>query len=162
MLILPASPQAYVAVGDGKGHVGLGSKCSKEVATAIRGAINDAKLNTIPVRRGFWGTKLGQPHTIPGKVTGKAGSVSIRLIPAPRGSGIVGAPITKKLLTMAGVSDCYSNAIGQTSTGGNFAKAVFQALGRTYTFLTPDMWAPTQFTKPPAQEYTDFLARSQK
>merc|ERR1712146_869358 len=99
---------------------------------------------------------------IPGKVTGKAGSVSVRLIPAPRGSGIVGAPITKKLLTMAGVEDCYSNAIGQTATGGNFAKAVFQAMGRTYTFLTPDMWSKTEFTKAPAQEFTDFLSRTDK
>jgi len=154
--------RAFVAIGDHQGHIGLGSKCSKEVATAIRGAINDAKLNIIPVRRGFWGSTLGKPHTIPGKVTGKAGSVSVRLIPAPRGSGIVGAPICKKLLTMAGVEDCYSNAIGQTATGGNFAKAVFQAIGRTYTFLTPDMWAKTEFTKAPAQEFTDFLARTDK
>nr|ABK22135.1 unknown [Picea sitchensis] len=31
--------KAFVVVGDGNGHVGLGVKCSKEVATAIRGAI---------------------------------------------------------------------------------------------------------------------------
>ena len=129
-------------MGDGKGHLGLGSKCSKEVATAIRGAINDAKLNTIPVRRGYWGSTLGQPHTIPGKLTGKAGSVCVRLIPAPRGSGIVGAPITKKLLTMAGVQDCYSNARGMTSTGGNFAKAVFQAIGRTCVLPAIPLFLP--------------------
>ncbi|CAN6857445.1 unnamed protein product, partial [Brassica oleracea] len=31
--------KAFVVVRDGNGHVGLGVKCSKEVATAIRGGI---------------------------------------------------------------------------------------------------------------------------
>ena len=63
------SLQAFVAVGDYNGHVGLGVKCSKEVATAIRGAIILAKLSVIPVRRGYWGNKIGKPHTVPCKVT---------------------------------------------------------------------------------------------
>ena len=61
--------QAFVAVGDFNGHVGLGVKCSKEVATAIRGAITLAKLSLIPIRRGYWGNKIGKPHTVPCKVT---------------------------------------------------------------------------------------------
>jgi small subunit ribosomal protein S2e len=60
--------KAFVAIGDHKGHVGLGVKCSKEVATAIRGAIIAAKLAIIPVRRGYWGSKMGDPHTVPCKV----------------------------------------------------------------------------------------------
>lgn len=32
-----ADVQAFVVVGDSNGHVGLGVKCAKEVATAIRG-----------------------------------------------------------------------------------------------------------------------------
>ena len=47
--------KAFVAIGDFDGHVGLGVKCAKEVATAIRGAIILAKLSVIPVRRGYWG-----------------------------------------------------------------------------------------------------------
>ena len=42
--------KAFVAIGDHDGHIGLGVKCSKEVATAIRGAIILAKLSVIPVR----------------------------------------------------------------------------------------------------------------
>jgi len=42
--------KAFVVVGDFQSHLGLGQKCSKEVAGAIRGAIIDAKINTIPVR----------------------------------------------------------------------------------------------------------------
>lgn len=61
--------KAIVVVGDGNGHIGLGVKCSKEVATAIRGAIILAKLSVIPVRRGYWGNKIGAPHTVPCKVS---------------------------------------------------------------------------------------------
>merc|ERR1711879_400017 len=151
----------YVLVGDTNGHIGLGSKCSKEVATAIRGAIINAKLSLIPIRRGYWGNKIGLPHGVPVKVTGKCGSVMVRLIPAPRGTGIVGSPVPKKLLQMAGVEDCYTCSSGQTATLGNFAKAVYAALGKTYSFLTPDLWKQTAFMKGPYQEHTDFLARTE-
>jgi len=154
--------KAFVAMGDFNGHVGLGVKCSKEVATAIRGAIVLAKLSIIPVRLGYWGNKIGQPHTVPCKVTGKCGSVLVRLIPAPRGTSIVAAAVPKKLLQMAGVSDCYTSARGQTATLGNFAKATFAAIARTYTYLTPDLWQETKLTKSPFQEFTDYLSKTQK
>jgi len=143
--------KAFVAIGDNNGHVGLGVKCSKEVATAIRGAIIAAKLAIIPVRRGYWGSKMGKPHTVPCKVTGKCASVLVRLIPAPRGTGIVGAPIPKKLLGMAGIEDCYTSAVGQTATLGNFAKATYYAIQRTYSYLTPDLWKDQELVKTPLQ-----------
>lgn len=152
--------KAFVAIGDSNGHIGLGVKCSKEVATAIRGAIILAKLSVIPVRRGYWGNKIGKPHTVPCKVTGKCGSVVVRLIPAPRGTGIVSAPVPKKLLSMAGIDDCYTSARGQTGTLGNFAKATYAAIAQTYTYLTPDLWKETVFTKPPYQEFTDYLSKT--
>ena len=153
--------KAFVAIGDYNGHVGLGVKCSKEVATAIRGAIIQAKLSVIPVRRGYWGNKLGKPHTVPSKVTGKCGSVSVRLIPAPRGTGIVAAGVSKKLLQMAGVDDCYTSACGTTATVGNFAMATYAAIARTYSYLTPDLWTENKFdSKNPYQEFTDHLSKS--
>lgn len=57
-------------------------------------------------------------------MTGKCGSVLVRLIPAPRGTGIVAAGVPKKLLNMAGISDCYTSAQGQTATLGNFGEVV--------------------------------------
>uniref|UniRef100_A0A096NBM5 Small ribosomal subunit protein uS5 n=1 Tax=Papio anubis TaxID=9555 RepID=A0A096NBM5_PAPAN len=152
--------KAFVAIGDYNGHVGLGVKCSKEVATAIRGAIILAKLSIVPVRRGYWGNKIGKPHTVPCKVTGRCGSVLLRLIPAPRGTGIVSAPVPKKLLMMAGIDDCYTSARGCTATLGNFAKATFDAISKTYSYLTPDLWKETVFTKSPYQEFTDHLVKT--
>lgn len=57
-------------------------------------------------------------------MTGKCGSVQVRLIPAPRGTGIVGAPVPKKLLQMAGIEDCYTSARGSTGTLGNFGQYI--------------------------------------
>jgi len=93
-------------------------------------------------------------------VTGKCGSVTVRLIPAPRGTSIVAAGVPKKLLQMAGVEDCYTSACGTTATVGNFAMATYMAISRTYSYLTPDMWKETQFGKSPYQEFTDHLAKS--
>merc|ERR1712230_267124 len=154
--------KAFVAVGDGSGHVGLGVKCSKEVATAIRGAIILAKLSVVPIRRGYWGTKLGKPHTVPSKVHGKCGSVHVRLIPAPRGTGLVAAPVPRKLLQMAGLEDVYTSACGSTSTLGNFAKATFQAITSTYDFLTPDLWKDVPLPPTPYEAFSDYLAKNHR
>jgi small subunit ribosomal protein S2e len=151
--------KAYVIVGDSECHIGLGAKSAKEVATAIRGAIIDAKLNIFPVRKGYWGNKIGEPHTVASKWTGKAGSVTVRLIPAPRGTGIVAALTPKKVLQFAGVTDCYTASKGNRKTQGNFVKATIQALQLGYRYLTPDLWAQTVFTKTPAHEFSDLLAR---
>lgn len=132
--------KAVVVIGDSNGHVGLGIKTAKEVATAIRAAIIIAKLSIIPIRRGYWGTNLGTPHTVSCKTTGKSGSVSVRLIPAPRGKGIVASPAVKKLLQLAGLEDCYTSSSGSTRTLENTVKAAFVAIANTYGFLTPNLW----------------------
>lgn len=150
--------KAFVIIGDHDGHVGLGVKCSKEVATAIRGGIILAKLAVIPVRRGYWGNMIGDPHTVPMKVTGKCGSVTVRLVPAPRGAGIIAAKVPKKVLQFAGVNDVYTQTKGRSKTMGNFVKATFFAIRETYAYLTPDLWKETRLGKTPFQEHTDFLS----
>jgi len=151
--------KAFVVVGDHDGHVGLGVKCSKEVATAIHGAIINAKLSLVPVRRGYWGNKIGNPHTVPTKVTGKCGSVSVRLVPAPRGTGIVAAKTPKKLLQYAGIDDVYTQSKGSTRTLGNFVKATFKAISLTYAYLSPDLWRSKPFAPSPYEVYSEFLAQ---
>lgn len=154
--------KAFVAIGDSKGHIGLGVKCAKEVANAIRGAMIAAKLSVIPVRRGYWGNKIGEPHTVPEKVSAKSGSVSVRLIPAPRGTGLVAAPASKKILQLAGIEDCYTASRGKTKTMGNFIKAAFACCSQTYGYLTPDLWAETRFISSPYQQFSDHLAKAEK
>ena len=71
---------------------------------------------------------MGKPHMVPCKVTGHCSSMLVRLIPAPRVTGIISTPVPKKLLMMVGIDDCYTSARGCTATLGNFAKATFDAI----------------------------------
>jgi small subunit ribosomal protein S2e len=151
--------QAVVAIGDGDGHIGVGLKVAKEAPLAIRGAASIARLNIVPVRRGYWGNKIGLPHTVAMKVTGKCGSVRVRLVPAPRGTGIVAPPIPKKILHLAGVSDVYTSTAGKTKSTQNFVKAVYDCLSKTYCYLTPEFWKPNHFLKTPFEAHQDFLKK---
>jgi small subunit ribosomal protein S2e len=149
--------KAFVVIGDFHGHLGFGVKGAKEVASAIRGSLNLAKVNMVPVRRGYWGNRIGKPHTIVAKVSGKCGSVIMRLIPAPRGAGVVAAYNIKKVLQLAGIEDVYTSTKGHTATLGNFIKASYDALVNTYGFLTPELWLSTEFQQMPFQEWCSVL-----
>jgi len=151
--------KAWVLIGDERGHIGLGQKAHKEVQGAIKGATQDAKMHFVPIRKGYWGNKIGQPHTIPMKLTGSCGSVRCRLIPAPRGTGIVGAPTSKKVLSFSGISDCYTQSSGATRCKGNFLFALFRALTKSYTFLTPEYWGQPKFDRTPYEQFADELAK---
>ncbi|KAH0909827.1 hypothetical protein HID58_033148 [Brassica napus] len=142
--------KVFVIVEDGNGHVGLGVKYSKEVATAIRGGIILAKLSVVPLRRGYWGNKIGKPHTVPCKVTGKCGSVTVRMVPAPRGAGIVAARVPKKVLQFAGIDDVFTCSRAEVTIGLHLI--VFR---RHMGFLHLSFG---KRQKSPYQEYTDLLA----
>ncbi|CAM6000295.1 unnamed protein product [Sphagnum balticum] len=141
--------KAFAIVGDEKNYIGLGWKCHKEVQGAIKGAVTMAKLNLIPVRKGYWGNKIGKTHTVPSKVTGKAGSVKVRLVPAPRGAGLVAPPVTKKLFQFAGIHDVYTKTQGKTRTRGNFIKAAYAAIKQAYEYNTPDFWGKSAIAEHP-------------
>ncbi len=121
---------ALVVIGDKNGHVGIGLGKAKETLPAREKALRKAKLNIIKVNRGsgsFEGSSK-EPHSIPFKVEGKCGSVSIKLIPAPQGTGLVIGNEGKKILRLAGIKDIYSKSFGQTRTTINYAKAIIFAL----------------------------------
>ena len=71
------------------------------------------------------------PHTVPFKLEGRAGSVRIKLRPAPRGTGLVTGDECKKILRLAGVKDVYSQTFGSTKTTFNLARACLDALKKT-------------------------------
>lgn len=121
---------AFVVVGDKNGHVGVGFGKSKETLPAREKALRKAKLNLIKIKRGsgsFEGSSH-ELHSIPLKVEGKCGSVSITLIPAPQGTGLVIGNEGKKILKLAGIQDIYSKSFGHKRTTMNYGKAVMEAL----------------------------------
>jgi small subunit ribosomal protein S2e len=83
----------------------------------------------------------------------------MRLVPASRGTGILSAPVPKKLLLMAGIDDCYTSARGCTATLGNFAKVIFDAISKIYSYLTPDFWRDHGH-QVSYQEFTDHLVKT--
>jgi small subunit ribosomal protein S2e len=149
--------KAVCAVGDRNGHIGVGIKVGKEVQIAIKGALVDAKLRMIPVRRGYWGSRIGDVHTIPNKVKGKCGSCTVRMVPAPRGTGCVAAQVAKKILQFAGVDDVYTTCVGQTRTRENFCRATYECLKKTYSMLSPDLWPKTLAVPSPFIKHSQFL-----
>lgn len=132
--------KALVCVGDGKNFVGIGSKTSRDAATAIRGAILRAKCSIIYVKQGWWSSKFGKTHTVPVISDGKSGSVRIRLIPAPKGTGLIVGKVPRTILKMAGIRDIFSKSRGQTCNTENFAKATIDAIVKGSNFYSPDLW----------------------
>ena len=119
-----------VVVGNKDGVVGLATSKGKEVATTIQKATNQAKLNMITVRRGngSWESGGGPGRSVPMKITGRAGSTRITLMPAPTGKGLVIGDTGRMILEMAGITDVWASSKGQTRTQYNFARSTFNAL----------------------------------
>ena len=120
-------------VGNGNGYIGIGRGKAKEAAPAIRKAINNAKTNIIEIKRGCgsWECGCGRPHSLPFEITGKSGSVVVKLKPAPQGVGLAVGDVVKIILKMAGIEDAWGFASGHTKTTVNYALATFDALKET-------------------------------
>lgn len=127
--------QAMVVVGNGDGYLGIGMGESIENRDAIDKATEAAKLKIMPVKRGCgsWECACGEHHSLPFAIKGKAGSVRIELIPAPKGIGLCIGDEAKKILRLAGIRDVWSKTDGESKTRNNYANAIFDAFKKTNT-----------------------------
>jgi len=127
--------KALVAAGNENGWLGIGMGKSKQMRIAIEKANNAAYLSVSPVKLGCgsWECRCDQNHSVPFKVKGKGGSVTIEILPAPRGLGLVAGRKIKNLLKMAGLKDAWTTAKGSTPTMNSTSKAVLECLRQTFS-----------------------------
>jgi len=127
-------------VGNKNGYIGVGLSSGPpgKHQEVIEKSVNRAKLNIIPIRRGCgsWECMCGTHHSIPFTVDGKSGSVRIKLIPAPKGVGLVVADEVKKMMRLAGINDLWCKSKGNTQMRTNLIKATFDALKKLNSFKT--------------------------
>ena len=110
---------AIVVVGDENGVVGQGLGKSKDVASAIAKAVEDAKKNLVRIPL----TK----STIPHEQKGKYGGARVLLMPAAPGTGVIAGGAIRSVLESVGVHDVLSKNQG-SSNPHNVVKATFDAL----------------------------------
>lgn len=127
--------KALVAAGNENGWLGVGSGKSQQMRIAIEKATNAAYLNVSPVKLGCgsWECRCDKQHSVPFKVRGRGGSVTIEILPAPRGLGLVAGGKIRNLLRLAGLKDAWTTAKGSTSTMNSTSKAILQCLGQTFS-----------------------------
>ena len=116
--------------GNKEGVIGLGFGKARETVPSREKSVRNAKKDLIMIRRGCgdWGCFCGASHSIPFTTEGISGSVTVRLMPAPKGTGLVVEAELKKMLELAGIKDVWSKTFGQTKNKMNMMKAGYEAL----------------------------------
>ena len=111
---------ATVAVGDGKGKVGIGSGKSSEVVEAIKKARAQAVKNVKTI-------DMVDNRTISHDMIGTQGAAKVLLRPAKAGTGIIAGGPIRIVLELAGLKDVVSKSLG-SNTKINTSKAAMKAL----------------------------------
>ncbi len=108
--------RACVAIGDGKGRVGMGVAKGADVTLAVNKAVAKARKNmvTVPFVN----------ETIPYAVTEKFGSAVILLKPAPKGTGVKAGGPLRMVFELAGVRNVVGKILGSKNKINNVTAAL--------------------------------------
>ena len=113
---------ALVVVGDENGHVGCGLGKAAEIPDAIRKGKEDAMKNIVTVER-------NEADSIYHGITGKFGSASVMLMPAPEGTGLIAGGPARAVLELAGIRNIRTKSQGSNNKR-NVVSATIQGLSQ--------------------------------
>jgi len=111
--------KALVAVGNGKGKIGVGVAKGADVTSAITKATDRAKKSVIVVPIAN--------DTIPHEIETKVSGAKVLMKPAAPGTGIIAGGVVRSIIGLTGVKNMISKSLGSTNKV-NIAYAVIEGL----------------------------------
>lgn len=140
---------AFIAIRDYNGHVGMDVRCSQEVAIPFM-VLTSGYISIILYIKATGRTRSASAIPF---LARRPATVALCWYPAPHHPDALSSP--RPLCLMANIN-CYALDRGYTTVLCDFTKAAFDAVSKTYSILMPELWK-NMLTTSPYQEFTDHV-----
>lgn len=98
---------ALVVIGNKHGKVGVGLGKAPNISAAIQKGIKTAKRNMLDIEI--------KNDTIPHEVSGKYKASKVKLMPAPKGAGVIAGGSVRNVVELAGIKNISAKLIGSNN-----------------------------------------------